>query len=588
MKYVHAALFTATAALLAHCAVSAAGQMHRVEKPEQVTRAVGVYEYIGDLQHPKAARLIPVSLFIAGHFEDAGVYLARPIPFALDTGLRYDLQKSGVRQDYLDVVASRNFAGSAVAGTTPFDDGWFGYGRIVAPAAPKAGKVRPNCGNAHVVQEAGAKDDAKPHFGSRTPEDEASKARTGRDAAPDPCRDDDEDRPGKITLAEDKRDTNSPDPERPTLHRSPESTAHNTGAQGKPDKKAPKPPPATITANGGPGDDPDRPTIRHRSSDADDPNALPPDPIDLASREQAKALLSKGSPTDSTATKQAGLATTANDTAAEGGSIRAGATSTGGPVLRRGRWTAPAPESPAAAQKASSTKAPPARPAPNVSASALPEPLDAIIAVSDAKEHPAHDFSYHFASPTERAAALDTLQVMARAVLANPALATDAPEGVTALKADTPAAVSPQPAMRAGPRSSAVHSRPRAPLSSATLPQVMADEQFNAYQLYFSAPITYAYSARIPASGTLPERFVTVIAQTDAGGNLQPAMRTVTDAGHLDRIPRYRMVDVVDADGSNRASLLMELRAQHTRQFALYRLLGNKPDQIFVTGSTLL
>ena len=116
----------------------------------------------------------------------------------------------------------------------------------------------------------------------------------------------------------------------------------------------------------------------------------------------------------------------------------------------------------------------------------------------------------------------------------------------------------------------------------------MADEQINAYQLYFSAPITYAYSARIPASGTLPERFVTVIAQTDAGGNLQPAMRTVTDAAHLDRIPRYRLIDVVDADGSNRASLLMELRAQQTRQFALYRLLGNRPDQVFISGSTLL
>ena len=65
-------------------------------------------------------------------------------------------------------------------------------------------------------------------------------------------------------------------------------------------------------------------------------------------------------------------------------------------------------------------------------------------------------------------------------------------------------------------------------------------------------------------------------------------MRSVTDVAHLDRTPRYRLIDAVDADGSNRASLLMELRAQHTRQFALYRLLGNKPDQVFVSGSTLL
>lgn len=109
-----------------------------------------------------------------------------------------------------------------------------------------------------------------------------------------------------------------------------------------------------------------------------------------------------------------------------------------------------------------------------------------------------------------------------------------------------------------------------------------------AFQLYFSAPVTYSYTARVPATASSPERFVTVIAQTDAEGKLQPAMRSVTDATHLDRTPRYRLIDVVDADGSNRASLLMELRAQHSRQFALYRLLGSKPDQIFVSGTTLL
>ena len=108
-----------------------------------------------------------------------------------------------------------------------------------------------------------------------------------------------------------------------------------------------------------------------------------------------------------------------------------------------------------------------------------------------------------------------------------------------------------------------------------------------AFQLYFSAPVT-SYTARVLATASRPERFVTVIAQTDAEGKLQPAMRSVTDATHLDRTPRYRLIDVVDADGSNRASLLMELRAQHSRQFALYRLLGSKPDQIFVSGTTLL
>src|ERR1700719_2286201 len=62
------------------------GQTHKVAKPETVVRAVGVYEWTGDLAKPAASRLIPVSLFIDGKLRDAAVYMARPIPFALQSG----------------------------------------------------------------------------------------------------------------------------------------------------------------------------------------------------------------------------------------------------------------------------------------------------------------------------------------------------------------------------------------------------------------------------------------------------------------------------------------------------------------------
>jgi hypothetical protein len=42
----------------------------------------------------------------------------------------------------------------------------------------------------------------------------------------------------------------------------------------------------------------------------------------------------------------------------------------------------------------------------------------------------------------------------------------------------------------------------------------------------------------------------------------------------------------VDAEASNRASLLFELRAQNSRQFALYRVIGAHAEQTFLTGST--
>ena len=63
-------------------------------------------------------------------------------------------------------------------------------------------------------------------------------------------------------------------------------------------------------------------------------------------------------------------------------------------------------------------------------------------------------------------------------------------------------------------------------------------------------------------------------------------MANVTDAAHLDRTPWMRLVDAVDADASNRASLLFELRSQEARQFALYRVLGGRSDQVFATGTT--
>ncbi len=599
MKFDQRHLHAIATALLTPVAVTPmTAQTHRVGAPEQVTRAVAVYEYVGDLQHPKAARLIPVSLFIGGHFEDAGVYLARPIPFALDTGLRYELQRAGVRQDFFDVVASRHFTNSTVVTAEPFDDGWFGYGRVALLPTPKSAKLSPSCGNGHVVQETDAakKDVGKPHFGSRsTSEDEqqAPSARGRRGAAPDPCREEPE-QPERVSLADDSRkDRDSPDPERPTLHRSPATTANNTGAEGKPDKKAPKPPPATISANGGPADDPDRPTIRHRTTDENDPNALPPDPLDLASRERSPAT-ARG---EVDAKPASAAPISANDTVAEGGSITGGDTMSRGPVLRRGRLTAPPAEPVIAAGKPVATPASAPLPAANL-ARAISGPLDAMVAVSDAKERVPHDFTYHFTSPTERAAALGTLQGMALAVLANPALASDAPE----VSMGRPVLVKPVPSpssAAAGVRSStatrvptrsgtSVRARSRTPAATTTMPPALANEEMTAFQLYFSAPVTYAYTARMPATGTMPERFVTVIAQTDAEGKLQPAMRSVTDAAHLNGTPRYRLIDVVDADGSNRGSLLMELRAQHTRQFALYRLLGNKPDQVFLSGTTLL
>ena len=79
---------------------------------------------------------------------------------------------------------------------------------------------------------------------------------------------------------------------------------------------------------------------------------------------------------------------------------------------------------------------------------------------------------------------------------------------------------------------------------------------------------------------------MTVVAQREPLGNIKQALASVTDSTHLDRTPWMRLVDVVDAEASNRASLLFEMRGQHARQFALYRVIGARADQVFETGTT--
>jgi hypothetical protein len=92
----------------------------------QTTRAVAVYEWTGPLDHPTAARLIPVSLFINNHLEDAGVYLAQPIPFALQPGTVYLLQKAGQTIGALNIQ-------SAHTNPTPSAPSWTAYGRFLTP-----------------------------------------------------------------------------------------------------------------------------------------------------------------------------------------------------------------------------------------------------------------------------------------------------------------------------------------------------------------------------------------------------------------------------------------------------------------------
>jgi hypothetical protein len=462
-------------------------QTHKVAAPENVVRAVGVYEWTGDMAKPAASRLIPISLFIDGHFEDAAVYLARPVPMALLTGNVYEIDRAGVPLGTLDLVFSKHLEASDTAVTT-YDDGWFGYGKFVPPAPPKKTYASAKPARTVGIVSSDDEDDSRPHFSSRSAQPgSGGTANTGS---------------GTTTTAS---TTPPDDPDRPTLHRSAPDTSASTG-----DTHASPAP-----------DDPDRPTLRRRSA--------PPD-----------ANANHDSVT--------GASAALNDDPNR-------------PLLHRGK---PAGE-------------PTEADLPKLSGLPGDTDLHQLAAVSDAVNRPMHDFARPWDDENEHQAILTKMQAAARAQLA-------LYEAANAVAPSTPPPVpTPTPKSTAPAKSRRAAAAPTPPPPPP--PEPLLDEKLSGYTLSYGGAATFVYSAHTDGLGpTL--RFVTLVAQVNMQGEPEVALKNVTDATHLDRTPRMRLVDVVDAEASNRASLLFELRAQNSRQFALYRVIGGRADQTFLTGST--
>jgi hypothetical protein len=196
----------------------------------------------------------------------------------------------------------------------------------------------------------------------------------------------------------------------------------------------------------------------------------------------------------------------------------------------------------------------------------LPSNIHQMVAVSDAANRDPHEFTRDWADATERATVLEKMQGMARAQLA-----------AYGGKAAPPAA----PAVKKTPPTT----KPHRTAPAVAAPEPLLDEELKAYTLSYGGAATYVYSAHTAGTGA-QLRYVTVVAQADGLGELKPAIQSVTDAAHLDRTPRMNFVDVVDAEASNRASLLFELRGQSARQFGLYRVIAARSEQVFLTGTT--
>lgn len=196
----------------------------------------------------------------------------------------------------------------------------------------------------------------------------------------------------------------------------------------------------------------------------------------------------------------------------------------------------------------------------------MPADMHQMVAVSDAVDREEHDFARKWEDAAERATVLKKMEGMARTKLAEYEGAASAAAAPVTAKTTAHGRVRHKAAAKA-----------EAPL------EALLDEQLNGYTLSYGGAATYVFMAHTAGTGAAL-RYVTVVTQADDLGELKPALQSVTDAAHLDRTPEMKFVDVVDAEASNRASLLFELRAQRSRQFVLYRVIAAEAQLTFASG----
>lgn len=192
----------------------------------------------------------------------------------------------------------------------------------------------------------------------------------------------------------------------------------------------------------------------------------------------------------------------------------------------------------------------------------LPPDMQQAVAVSDAKTHPEHPWTYTWADPADEAKMKAQLEDAARAALGIKPPPVPTPKKTATAKATKkvakPAPPPPEPA----------------PLDN---------EQFRVFELAYGSGATLVLSAHTDGPAA-QQKYVTLIAQPDLYGNLLVLLKNVTDGASLDDTPRMRLVDAVDALADNRGELLFELRGATQRQFALYRVLRGQAEKLFVGG----
>jgi len=192
-------LLIATAAFPA--AAQYPGQITKPGDHAPSLRAVAVLEWTGDEAKPKTSRLVPICIYDGQDLQAADIYLARPFPLALTSDVEYQLLYDGRPLGLFDIETAAREQGS-----------WVGYGKhLPLPRAKPAPRQV-----AKIDQDDDSQSDTpvlhrKHHAGdSSSGSGSGSSGSSGSDSGSDP-------------------NAPPPDPDRPTLHKGGDASASNSG-----------------------------------------------------------------------------------------------------------------------------------------------------------------------------------------------------------------------------------------------------------------------------------------------------------------------------------------------------------------------
>ncbi len=215
-------------------------KISKTPKDAPALRSIGVLEWTGPEENPKASRLVPVLVYANGEMQDGSIYLARPEPMAVAPEVEYELQENGKPVGLYDLQTSGQQLGS-----------WVGFGAWKPiPNAPRT-PAKPTLPEWGMDNQEGD----RPILHRKKHADEASTV-------------------GASTSTQSQAPAAPSDPDRPVLHKSKSADPSDSSASASSSAST------SGDSTSGSAEDSDRPALHKKDSDSDSTasSSAPSDP----------------------------------------------------------------------------------------------------------------------------------------------------------------------------------------------------------------------------------------------------------------------------------------------------------------------